>query len=79
MAKLTAEIDNIGMYSIASALKNFNFDNYDALMGDITNVLNNAIMRQGQDRIDYIKNLTRDYIYQYGKFFDIFWKVCYLK
>ena len=66
MAKLTAEIDNIGMYSIASALKNFNFDNYDALMGDITNVLNNAIMRQGQDRIDYIKNLTRDYIYQYG-------------
>lgn len=66
MAKLTSEIDDIGMYSIASALKNFNFGDYDALMGDITSVLNDAMIYQGQERIDYIKGLAKDYIYEYG-------------
>lgn len=66
MAGLTADIDTMGVKSIASALKNFNSGNYETLMGDITGVLNTAMNLTGQDRLDYITNYTKNYIHQYG-------------
>ena len=66
MAGLTADIDTMGVKSIASAIKNFNSGNYETLMGDITGVLNNSMSLTGQDRVDYIANYTKNYIYQYG-------------
>lgn len=66
MAGLTADIDTMSIKSIASALKNFNSGNYEALMGNISGVLNTAMSLTGQDRLDYITNYTKSYIQQYG-------------
>lgn len=66
MANISLDIDTVGMKVIASALQSFNFENYDNLMTDITNVLNNAMSLDSQERLDYVKNLTRDYIQRYG-------------
>jgi hypothetical protein len=52
--------------SISTALKNFNFENYETLMTDITDILNDAISRNGQDRLDYVVEYTKKYINQYG-------------
>lgn len=66
MAGIATDIDTMGVKSIASALQSFNFENYETLMGDITSVLNNAMDRNGQDRLDYVTDLTKQYIQQYG-------------
>lgn len=66
MAGLTADIDTMGIKSIASAIKNFNSGNYETLMSDITGVLNNAISLTGQERLDYVTNYTKNYIHRYG-------------
>ena len=66
MAGISVDIDTMGMKSIASALQSFNFENYDILMNDITSVLNDAINRDNKERLDYVTEMTKQYIQQYG-------------
>lgn len=66
MAGISLDIDTMGVKTIASALQSFNFENYETLMGDITNTLNNAMNLDGQEQLDYVTNLTKDYIHKYG-------------
>lgn len=66
MAGISLDIDTMGVKSIASAIQSFNVENYDTLMTDITAVLNNAIALNGQNRLDYVTDLTTQYIKNYG-------------
>jgi hypothetical protein len=66
MAGISLDVDNVGMKSIATAIQTFNIENYDILMNNITGVLNNALNLEGQERLDYVTNMTKGYINQYG-------------
>lgn len=66
MAGISLDVDNVGMKSIATAIQSFNIENYDILMNNITGVLNNALNLDGQKRLDYVTNMTKNYINQYG-------------
>lgn len=66
MAGISLEVDEIAIKSVASALKNFNFENYDGLMSNIANTLSVAMNYEGEARNQYIANWTRNYIHNYG-------------
>ena len=66
MTGLDLELDNMTMKSIASAIQSFNLDNYDTLMNNMNFILNNAIKLEGQQRMDYVTQLTKNYINQHG-------------
>lgn len=66
MSGISLEIDTMGMKSIATALQSYNFENYEALMSNITNILNNATQLNGQEQLDYISKLTKEYINEHG-------------
>jgi hypothetical protein len=66
MAGISLEVEEITIKSVASALKNFNFENYDNLMSNLANTLNVAMNYEGEARKQYIANLTRGYIHDYG-------------
>ena len=66
MAGISGDIDTMGMKSIATAIQTFNFENYETLMGNITNILNNATRLEGQEQLNYVSSLAKDYINKYG-------------
>lgn len=66
MAGISLELDNMTIRSVATAIQSFNIENYDALMGDVTDTLNKAMKLEGQERLDYVNDLTKSYIHQYG-------------
>ena len=66
MAGISVDIDTMAIRSIASAIQSFNLDNYDLLMNNIMNTLNVATRYEGEERIQYITDLTRHYIDSYG-------------
>lgn len=66
MAGLDVELDTLTIKSIASAIQNFNFENYDNLMSNISNILNQALSLDGQQRLNYVAQHTKTYINQHG-------------
>ena len=66
MASISGDIDTMGMKSIATAIQTFNFENYESLMGNMTDILNNAAKLSDQEQLDYVSNLAKDYINKYG-------------
>lgn len=66
MAGISLEVDEIAIKSVAKALKNFNFENYDYLMNNIANTLSIAMNYEGEAREQYISNMTKNYINNYG-------------
>ena len=66
MAGISLEVEEITIKSVASALKNFNFENYDNLMSNLANTLSVAMNYEGEARKQYIADLTRGYIHDYG-------------